>query len=66
MPYNPPDNIKIISDDNELKYQRTVKEKTQNKFEYVFTKSFTLLGKTILFSEVDLIRYFNNGIFKEI
>ena len=64
MPYTPPNKIIINSDGNILEFQQTIKTKTELKYEYIYTKSFTLLGRLILFSEDEIERYLRKDIFK--
>jgi len=59
-----PQKLLIPSDDNELTFVKIV-GKTK-ELEYVYTKSITKLGCTLILSSEDLQKKIYNGIFKEI
>lgn len=50
----PPKEIKIKSDGNILTYKDVVKGKDGLRYEYVYTKSITKKGMTLLLSEDDI------------
>ena len=54
--YNPPQQIKVISDDNELQFTKTEKTKSDILFYYTYVKSFCFLGDIICFNEKELCR----------
>ncbi len=64
MSFEIPQTILIKSDDNVIEYTKTIKEKTGDKYQYTYTKSFSNLGTSISFSEVELVKYLLNNVFK--
>jgi len=64
--FNPPKNIIIKSDDNELEFIKTVKTKTELMYEYKFIKSKTKLGTVMLFTEKELMKCLSSFLFIEI
>ena len=61
----PPQKLQIISDDNEIEFVRIIKTKTENIFEYRYTKSRVNL-KNLTFSENVLKKYLTNKTFIEL
>ena len=59
--FNPPINILVKSDDNELTYQKTTKTKNGNEYSYIYTKSICFLGDVIVFSEKELEYQLSNN-----
>lgn len=62
MPFTPPKNILVTTDNNQLELIKTIKDKKTNEFSYLyrFSVSVTKLGVEVNFSEMELKRQLNN------
>lgn len=60
----PPKTLTCISDSNILVFTQIIKSKTEVSYEYRYTKSFTKEGKTVMFSETQLMKNLKNKIFE--
>ena len=58
-------NLIIPSDNNELKYVRTIKTKTSESYEYEYTKSEVQLGKLIQFEKSYFEKLLRSEIIKD-
>ena len=58
--FNPPKNILITSDENEIQFQKTTIKNKETFYVYKFIKSFCKLGMETEFLEKDLVRNLKN------